>query len=128
MQTASHDIAHSIQQLDPDSELLRAWSNWLAAARALDLAVDAPDEELEQLARALKEIERTIEGLPARTAAGAAVKLKVVLAAMDGTGTTHRFVTAADPCSQVHAMDFGIRLLWGLGQDLERLRTSSAAA
>jgi hypothetical protein len=128
MQTANDDIAHSIQQVDPDSELLRAWSNWLTAARALDLAVDAPDEELERLARTLTEIEQTIEGLPARTAAGAAVKLKVALAAMDDTGATQRFVTGTSPCSQVHAMDFGVRLLWGLWQDLERLGTSSAAA
>ncbi len=79
MHTANDDAAPPPRPADPDAELLRAWANWLAAACVLDLAVDAPDAELEQLGWAQEKIERVIDGLPAVTPAGAAVKLKLCL-------------------------------------------------
>jgi hypothetical protein len=127
MHTANDDAAPPPGQADPDAELLRAWANWLAAACMLDLAVDAPDAELEQLEWAQERIARVIEGLPAVTPAGAAVKLKLALAAIDGTGAIRRFVTAAGPVPEPYQMDLGTRLLWGLLHDLDQLGTWSAA-
>jgi hypothetical protein len=55
------------------------------------------------------------------------VKLKLALAAMDGTGALRRFVTAAGPVPEPYQMDFSTRLLWGLLHDLDQLGTWSAA-
>lgn len=86
----------------------------LDAYRALCRTPPIADEPLDRLTQALTELEECVAGLPAHSAAGLLVRLRVLWAALDHTDTS-LFRPPGSDAGIVH------RLVWGALDDARRL-------
>ena len=113
------DIAPIPPTLDDDDDraLLRLGAEHgalLATYRALCRTPPIADEPLDRLTQALTELEECVAGLPAHSAVGLLVRLRVLWAALDHTDTSLFRPPDAD-AGIVH------RLVWGALEDARRL-------
>lgn len=98
-----------------DSQLVDAWKEWQAAMRAyIEGADDQPYD-------AVREVERRIEDLHARTPVGLAVKARLLFCDLEVAKDTQDALVYGRPITDDMLQDDRERLSWSVVQSLERL-------
>lgn len=111
----------------PDAALLDAWTDWIAATRADDAFWQTTDADVTSPhAAAIADALTRLHGIPARTMAGALVKLRWLWLAQRGTLTAYRVFVYGDPLSPEDRADWMSNRLWTVIADLERMEAGHA--
>ena len=119
---------------NPDAELLAAWDGFVRANREFKRAYAAlpnggTDAEHEPYYRVIDFHRERVEGLPARTAAGVAVKLRLLFSMQMGCIASFNTAVYGEPVSDKLAASLGEELhgsmLWRLIQDVERMAANA---
>lgn len=126
--TVSGVLAGEIAQPHPDALLLEAFEHWLATNRAKDADPDDSDERRNAYFDLIFAAEEGIAATRARTAAGLAVKLRVLFSADRQSAEACAFIVHGKPLPEGYlAEDCWSRLTWSLLQDVERMAQEARA-
>lgn len=108
--------------LRSDGDLLRAWDRYVAAMVAFKAKPLGTDEEDDPYYRAIGRAEEAIAALPATTAAGLLVKVKLLCSLDRDSSEAQDAILFGKRLPDTYlSEDHGSRLKWGLLEDLERL-------
>ena len=111
----------------PDAALLDAWTDWIAATRADDAFWQTTDADVTSPhAAAVADALARLHGTPARTLAGALVKLRWLWLVQRGTLTAYGVFVHGGPLCPDDLVDSGSALLWTVIADLERMEARHA--
>lgn len=112
-----------------DSQLVDAWKEWQAAMRArLEAPDDLPEAEDQSLDRAVDEAEARLEGLPARTPLGLAVKVRYLFQMMELSREAQNALVYDKPITDEMLRDGRERFGWSVVQAAERLARPARSA
>lgn len=119
---ASRHIAALEPSANPDTELLRAYADWIEASRVRDsLPDDWKDEAYEPYDRVVIEALERLHRIPATTPQGVAAKLRWFWAATGESCDHYNAVVNGTAVTDEVLGDWRYRLGWNLIQDIERM-------